>query len=333
MTTILAGGRNMAGQVKKGGAAYQKPSNDKLSDLFINNGLVPEELRGTDKFLDVVCWNIRFFHDRDPGRVANIVEVLNELNADVVVMEEILEGSLEVVAQRLGELGAGYYQVAYGTTGGNQRVAMMYDLDWVRAKDDIQELFGKGQLRTGSGKEVFPRLPLWAYLTCLTNNNQSAPFDFQLVGVHLKSQRGGGEDQRRAAAQRLAKWLGEEAEERDADVIILGDWNEPPGSPTWQPIHQLEEQGRVAFGKVNDSSNISHLMYRNKNDVGSRLDLEMISVAALDKVKEHPRAIHWKPLSQLLATSPQGQKIKDLLKQISNQISDHMPVVSRFYFS
>ncbi|MBI5524514.1 MAG: endonuclease/exonuclease/phosphatase family protein [Desulfarculus sp.] len=323
----------MAKPVKKGKSVYQKPDNDKLSDLFINNGLVPEELRGTDRFLDVVCWNIRYFHDRDPRRVANIVEVLGELNADVLVLEEILEGSLDVVARSLGEQGAGYYQVAYGTTGGNQRIAIMYDLDWVRAKDDIVELFGKGQVVTGGGKEVFPRLPLWAHFTSLTNNRQSEPFDFQLVGVHLKSQRGGGEDQRRAAGQRLAKWLGEEAEIKDADVIILGDWNEPPGAPCWQALHQLEKQGRVGFAKINDSSNISHLMYRNKNEIGSRLDLGAISVAALDNVQAPPTAIHWKPLSKMLAGNPQGRKIKDLLKQISNEVSDHMPVVSRFYFT
>jgi len=38
------------------------------------------------------------------------------------------------------DAGAGLYKVAYGTTGGDQQVAIMYT-EWVRASDDIKELF------------------------------------------------------------------------------------------------------------------------------------------------------------------------------------------------
>jgi hypothetical protein len=79
--------------------------------------------------------------------------------------------------------------VEYGTTGGDQRIAVMYDLDWIRAKDDIEELFGKGTIIAGDGKDAFPRLPLYAYFTSLSVGGE--PFDFQLAGLHLKSQRGG----------------------------------------------------------------------------------------------------------------------------------------------
>lgn len=194
---------------------------------------MPEKYRGTDQFLDIVTWNIRFFHDQDADRVKRIVNVLSELNADIIVLEEIKHQSLEVVAEELRRIEAGYYQTAYGTTGGDQRVSIMYDLDWIRAKDDIRELFGKGQVMVG-GKDAFPRLPLYSSFTGLT---QEAPFDFQLVGLHLKSQRGGGEDQRERAAIELRNWLVNDAPMVDADVIMLGDWNEPPDSDTWQPFH------------------------------------------------------------------------------------------------
>jgi len=317
---------------KKG---YVQASNDNISNLFLLHDLVPEKMKGTDKFLDVVNWNIRYFHDKDQDRVKTVVEILTELNADVIVLVEILEGSLDIVAKALAGRKAGYYNVAYGTTGGNQRVAMMWDLDWVRTKDDIGEIFARGEVTTGIGKDVFPRLPLHGYFTSLNKDTDQDPFDFQLLGVHLKSQRGGGEDQRKMAAERLAKWLADEAPKQDADVLIVGDWNERPDSRTWQPFHQLEKQGKAAFEKINDSSNISHLMYRNATDVGSRLDLQVISAAALPGVAAPPQVVTWKPLSDMLNRKggTKAQKLKALIKEISNDISDHMPVVSRFYFT
>src|ERR1700741_1381245 len=101
------------------------------------NELVDQKYKGTDRYLDLVTWNIRWFHHRDPNRVRNVSEVLRVLNADIIVLQEIKEDSLEPVSEILGEAGAGNYEVAYGTTGGDQRVAIMWDLDWVRAKDDV----------------------------------------------------------------------------------------------------------------------------------------------------------------------------------------------------
>lgn len=40
---------------------YEPPSDDNLSRGFDTNGMISEHLRGTDQFLDVVTWNIRFF--------------------------------------------------------------------------------------------------------------------------------------------------------------------------------------------------------------------------------------------------------------------------------
>jgi endonuclease/exonuclease/phosphatase family metal-dependent hydrolase len=244
-------------------------------------------------------------------------------------MQEILDRSLEVVAHELQRLNAGYYQTAYGTTGGNQRVALMYDLDWIRAKEDIYELFGKGK-HTVSGKEVFPRLPLYSNFTALTDE---APFDFQLLGLHLKSQRGGGEDQRREAANALSGWLVGEASSVDSDVIILGDWNAPPSAEVWNPIRQLEQTGQLKFSSINNESEISHLMFRNKKDVGSRLDLTAITMTASERMGKPPEAVRWAPLEEFLGTDPKATQIKEFLSQVRTSVSDHLPVVTRFYFT
>jgi endonuclease/exonuclease/phosphatase family metal-dependent hydrolase len=310
--------------------AYVPPPNDHLSRAFDAAGLIPDRFKGADDFLDIVTWNIRYFHHHDPARVERVTEILSTLNADIVVLQEILEGSLDPVVAGLAQRDAGYYQVAYGTTGGNQRVAIMYDLDWVRAKDDVTELFGKGRVKTPEGKEVFWRLPLRAYLTVLSEVTD--PFDFQLVGVHLKSQRGGGDVQRELAADCLGEWLNSDAQLVDADVIIMGDWNEPPDAPAWRSFHDLESAGRARFRSINTKSAISHLYFKNKRSIGSRLDLVALSMAAKDELVGDPTVVRWRSLDDLLDTQPKAAQIKRYIKEISMDISDHMPVVTRFFF-
>lgn len=308
---------------------FQPPPNDHLSEGFDRLGLVPERYRGTDQFLDIVTWNIRFFHDRDRDRVDRIVDVLAGLNADIIVLQEIMNQSLELVARELQRLEAGYYETAYGTTGGNQRIALLYDLDWIRAKDDIGELFGKGQIVAADGKDAFPRLPLYASFIGLTDES---PFDFQLLGLHLKSQRGGGEDQRDKAARALTHWLIEDAPRVDADVIMLGDWNAPPDAESWQPFHELEVDGKLKFQSINNKSEISHLMYKNKQEIGSRLDLNALSMSASEIMGEPPGVVQWAPLEELLEGNPKAKAIKEFLESLRRDVSDHLPVVTRFYF-
>lgn len=307
---------------------YTPVANDHISALMAD--LVPEEYEGTDQFLDVVTWNIRFFHHRDWERVEQITHILTELNADVIVFQEILEGALDPVAEGLDKAGAGYYQVAYGTTGGNQRVAIMYDLDWIRAKDDIRELFGKREILTGRGKDAFPRLPLYANLTAVSHTGD--PFDFQLVGLHLKSQRGGGHAQRRLAAESLARWFEIEAPRVDSDIIVIGDWNEKPNASTWDAFNELEARDLVAFQSINGGSgDFSHLMYRNKRTLGSRLDLNAVSIAAMEEIAGNPEVVRWKNLSSLLDSNPRAKDIKALFKVLRERVSDHLPVLTRYY--
>lgn len=324
--------RSVEGPRGRSRHAYVPPANDHLSDAFDAAGLIPDRFKGTDDFLDIVTWNIRYFHHRDKSRVKRVTEILNVLNADIIVLQEILDGSLEPVTAGLEQRGAGYYQVAYGTTGGNQRVAMMYDLDWVRAKDDIKELFDKGQVVTSDGKDAFPRLPLRAYFTVLSQ--VAEPFDFQLIGVHLKSQRGGGNDQRALAAERLAQWLDGPAQAVDGDVMIMGDWNEPPNAVAWEPFRDLEKGGRAMFTSINTTSEISHLYYKNKGSIGSRLDLAALSIAAMHELAPEgdPAVVRWLSLNDLLATQPKAAQIKEYIREVSEKLSDHMPVVTRFYF-
>lgn len=325
--------RKAAKKAANSTANYQPAANDHLSAAFDALKMIPPRFRGSDQFLDVISWNIRYFNYRDPQRVRQIADVLKVLNGDILVLQEIDFGAMEPVIEILEQEGAGFYEVAYGTTGGNQRVALLWDYEWVRAKDDVAELFGKGEVVTPAGQDAFPRLPLYAYFTALTNDVNSDPFTFQMVGLHLKSQMGGGDMQRRLAADWLAHWLKHEAPFTDADAMMFGDWNKEPGAPEWEAIHEMERNGEVLFEKINDSTDFSHLYYKNKSNLGSRLDLALVTMAAGEAIESGSNVVRWTTLDDFLSTNPSAAAIKALLKEIREKVSDHMPVVARFYFT
>lgn len=69
-------------------ADFVPPDNDRLSRAF--EDIVPEKYKGTDKFLDVVSWNIRWFNSGNSDRVALVTNILNALNADMVGCQKSL---------------------------------------------------------------------------------------------------------------------------------------------------------------------------------------------------------------------------------------------------
>jgi endonuclease/exonuclease/phosphatase family metal-dependent hydrolase len=291
--------------------------NDNISAAI--NEYVPEELRGTDRFLDIVNWNIRYFNELDPARVRLITKIIGEINADILVLQEIAEGALDPVAAALNASGAGFYKTAYGHTGGTQRVAFMYDTEWVRTKAEFTELFaGEPNTLPGSTKRIFPRLPLHNLMHAFSP--QGGNFDFHLVGVHLKAFMGpadSGEQQRRSSAERLVKWSEDETEDRD--IIICGDFNKEPSAKEWEAFRRDEKAGRISFGKRNSETEGSH-WFKGKR---SLIDLVIVSDSA-EKVAKDPYStvIPWKQVFESTT----------LRNDLIERISDHMPVVSRFYF-
>jgi hypothetical protein len=307
-------------------------ANDNISELL--GGFDPKFIDNND-FLDIVQWNLRWFNSMEKEREKKIEQVLSLLNSDIFVFQEIEEGSLDNIANSLSKNGKGSYRVVYGTTGGQQRIAIMWDMEWVRTKDDIKELFGKSAVCTPSGKDVYPRLPLWSYLYCKSTISNTKGFDFQLVGLHLKSQmdkEGTGEDdlQRTLSAAKLADWLTKEACAFDADTILLGDWNEPPDAKAWESFRKLEVDGKVKFTKINDKTDFSHLYYKNRKDVGSRLDLKVITSPFAKEMNKIGGPIHWLELDQLLSSNAKAGEVKKIIEEIKSEITDHMPVLTRF---
>jgi endonuclease/exonuclease/phosphatase family metal-dependent hydrolase len=297
-------------------------------------GTLPKQYKDSDKFLDVISWNLRWFNHREEKRVDNICTILGYLNADIFIFQEVENGSLEIVKQKLSEIGAGFYETFYGTTGGGQRIAFMWDTDWVRAKDNITELFGKRQVLTGDNKDVFPRLPLWGHFLARPVDASKSGFTFQLVGLHLKSQMNDFSSQRKIAAESLAYWLQKDANDTDADSILIGDWNKNPIDADWEALHQMETAKKIRFKSINDSSDFSHLYYENKHNLGSRLDMAIVSTQAYKQMaKKKTEVIRWATIDDLISSvdSKTTVEIKKIFKAIKEDISDHMPLFCRYY--
>ncbi len=330
-------------------------SNDRLSEAL--SDLVPQKYRGTDRYLDIVQWNLEYFGAdksvaKDAHRFGIVVDTLAALNADLFVLQEIAgpsndgryPGALDAVAEELTRRGAGHYVVYYTRAGGEQRVAMMWDRDWLRAKTEVEELFPRGTHTFGSPpKDAFAgRTPLYGYFAARIPSDAARregprprELDFQVLGVHLKAMED-GYPQRKASASVLSSWLRNDAPRTDADVLVIGDFNAPPSDQrSWGPFYELEDHGNAAFRSINDESDFSYLWMRNKgSDLVSRIDLAVVSLSAVAQAQTLAQPILWRPIEETLAQAGDltSSRVRAVMRDIKENLSDHLPVVSRFYF-
>ena len=332
--------------------------NDNLSDAL--SDLVPDQYRGTDKYLDVVQWNIEWFGAqksvaKDKRRLSLVIDTLEALNADLFIFQEIAgptsdgryPGALDIVAEELTNRGAGHYVVFYTKAGGEQRVAMMWDRDWLRAKGDVEELFKKGTHKFGNPPiDAFAgRTPLYGHFAAripTEDADSDDPYhggpdklEFQALGVHLKAM-GDGFPQRKRSAEILSTWMIEEALPVGSDVLIMGDFNAPPSdTKSWTPFHALENAGDAAFRSINDESDFSYLWLANQSSrFLSRIDLSVVSMSAAGRAETLAQPIRWKPIEETLAQAGdlKAPAVRAVLREIKENLSDHLPCVSRFYF-
>ncbi|MCW8130572.1 MAG: hypothetical protein KIS92_09505 [Planctomycetota bacterium] len=330
--------------------------NDNTSHAFAD--YVPKEYRDTSRFLDVLQWNIEWFgaaksQSKDRQRFDRVVDILEAFNSDLFVLQEIAgpskdgryPGVLDSVAEELNRRGAGDYVVFYTEAGGEQRVAMMWDRDWIRAKSEVEDLFPRGKYQEDGEKDPFAgRTPLYGYFSARIPAGSSAAlppgaekFDFQVLGVHLKAMAEGA-SQRRESAEILADWLRNTAPLTDSDTMILGDWNASPDAPEWAPFHKLENDPKVNahFRDINDPSDYSYLWLANRsNKFMSRIDLNAITLASDDQIvdKKIAKVVKWLPIQEALEKSGSmtNKEVVAVLREVKETISDHLPTLARFY--
>ena len=209
----------------------------------------------------------------------------------------------------------------------------------------MKELFDtklKVTAEDGHKRVVFPRLPLFGYFEGLSSVADTEGFTFELVGVHLKSQMppmgfGGGRfgiNQREKAAETIGAWLQNEDEHSDQDILVVGDWNAAPGTEEWEPLRKLEKKGDIEFEDINPAKEVTHIARLNKGGpAGTRLDLHLITKAADALAVPNQKAvvIQWSLFDHLDKLSAADRTV--LAKAMRTNFSDHLPCVTRFYFT
>ncbi|PWJ44581.1 endonuclease/exonuclease/phosphatase family protein [Sediminitomix flava] len=282
---------------------------------FLMGPYVPEELTGSSSYLDVVSWNIRDFTKFDAERIGLVASIIQEIQADIFVFQEVNPVALDPVIELLSKAEIGHYQVEYGDSGENLRLALMYNINKISLLTPTEELFKDENLTTENGIAVFPRLPLKGYFKARLKRKDA--INFELVGIHLKSQRGKskGVHQRKMAAERLSEWALNEA--KDEDVLIIGDWNASYEKREWDCLKELESKGRLRLGSINYLTENSHLYKKD----GDRLDFAVLTSELGKALASKARVIRWNDLDNELSKQQAKQKI-----------SDHFPILIRFFW-
>ncbi|MCP4503717.1 MAG: hypothetical protein GY822_27640 [Deltaproteobacteria bacterium] len=171
---------------------------------------------GRDDALDIATWNIENFPGA-AGSAQQIAELIASMDLDIVVVEEITtEDAFNEIDDRLPYHYSALSSHTY-SDGSSQKLGIFYRRDLLEM-DSFSLLY--------SGTYEFPRPVIRAHFTLV--DDRYAPFDFTLLGLHLKAGTQTEDRSRRADANvKLEEFVrGQVAGSADDDIVILGDFNE-----------------------------------------------------------------------------------------------------------
>lgn len=170
---------------------------------------------GSAASLDIATWNIENFPQFDnTARIAS--DLIASLALDLIAVQEIadIDAFGELVA-RLPDHDSVLSVHAYGN-GSYQKVGFVYRSDLMTITDQVLLFLDEGY--------VFPRPPLQVTVTV---QGADPPLDFIAIVLHLKAGRSfEDQDRRDRAVTLLEAHVSTLVAETDADVVILGDFNE-----------------------------------------------------------------------------------------------------------
>lgn len=251
--------------------------------------------------------------------------IANELSIDILSLEEInteLDGKVrgEQYSQQpwrdlQNALAAYGYQTRSGDSGNAQHIVLAWRSSAVVALQDPKEL------------PIPDSYQLHEYCSSshlrkpLSGQFRAGQFDFWLVGLHLKANGPDGKCTaavRKAQSTALAQALVPLAK-KDADVILIGDFNTSSRNKSLQALH---DAGFVPINEKKQRSPASgsrsyHSETSQKASDGSLIDHIMITDAS---------SAEWQVKSTTI------YKPKDA-KVFANTLSDHVPVWADFYNS
>lgn len=258
---------------------------------------------GTADALDIATWNIENFPLR-ADTVERVAEVIAAMDLDLIAVQEIADTA---AFQSLLALLPAYDSVlsthTYGG-GSYQKVGFIYRRDLL--VPERAELLFEGDTY------AFPRPPLQVHFAVHAPDSRALVLDFTAIVVHLKA---GGDDsdrtRRRLAVQDLdAHVRGLLAAGDDADIMLLGDFNEAVDNPTslavWAPLIDAPDIYQLRTLALSGSA-YSYVPF-------ARLIDHVVATRSLDD-----------ELADLPATIP---PLHHEITGYLGSVSDHLPVVT-----
>lgn len=202
---------------------------------------VVDTYTGAPDDVDVAFWNIEWFNRGylDPERMEQVALVIVDLNLDIWAFEETSPEATAALIEYLKRNFDQEYEFAASepnAPSGRQTTTVMWNaktvrgkrLDWPKEAHELLKLRSTDpearRFEAVEGK-LFDRYPGLFHFSGLNRSASQAPFDFNLVPVHLKAKDEGAKRRRMssavlAAAIEIARQAG-----FDEDWIVGGDFN------------------------------------------------------------------------------------------------------------
>lgn len=263
---------------------------------------------GSDISFEAITWNIQNFPRLGDQTILDMVEIINDLDADLFALQEIED---TVSFRRLLSLLPGYnglYSDDVYSGGEYQKTAVIY-------KTDMIHISGKQMLFVDDSYS-FPRPPLRVYVQAF---HREKWFDFTLIVLHLKAS--GGEEneaRRRSACNKLKNYLDNEiAISSDKDFMVMGDWNDELNDPPADNVFQVF---------LNDPLNYIFLTQVLLNDPTQNATYIGSFNSIIDQV-----LISKDVLDEYANGYTQVIKIDEFFSAYTYEVSDHRPVGVKFF--
>jgi len=223
----------------------------------VNRTTLPPQLAEKPDLMRLATFNIRQFssNSRDDWELARICDVLDDF--DIVAMQEVFDTkALDRCAAEMKKRGLSFSWLAsrkVGTRRWKEYYVFFYRSDRVKALD-------KGTTYPDR-ESVFIREPFWASFRC-------GKFDFTLITVHvlMKTPKAPERKKELDALARIYRMV-QDGDEKENDVILLGDFNENADSKRFEKLRAVETMHMLNDGlktNIYDSLSIDNIMFQDR---------------------------------------------------------------------
>lgn len=262
-----------------------------------------------DVTMTIAAWNVKGRPEIDNARAKQIAIGIAYLDAEVIALTEVAPHSIITkIKEELDDLGCPY-KVSMPTAGQSELGIAILFKDGVTKVADA-EFIEDAQLGPGDARK-----PVAIEL-------KTGDFDFKIIAVHLKSG-SSGRQTRNEQCEKIAEYVetGLAIQDSEKDVLVVGDYNMIPRArgnrDDGSNFSKLNTNGRFNFisrGEMyGDGSHISG------GRLGNVLDGFAISSGRTEEY-----------LDGSLRIFPLHKTMRRNLRDFSNEVSDHLPLVAKF---